>query len=84
MSGKVYRSEGLSLTLTAGTGEGSKIFLSAEDVKKLNTYNVAAALSKKEGQSLFIKEATKRGTLKPSLRIVSISHSQRPLIAAVE
>ncbi|WP_438717007.1 DNA cytosine methyltransferase [Enterococcus sp. AZ109] len=62
MSGKVYRSEGLSPTLTAGTGEGPKILLSSDDLKKLNNHpKVATALSSKERQSLFVKEATKKG-----------------------
>ncbi|EOI55482.1 DNA (cytosine-5-)-methyltransferase [Enterococcus gilvus] len=62
MSGKVYYSEGLSPTLTAGTGEGPKILLSKTDLEKLNNaLHVKTVLTDKGERSLFIREATKKG-----------------------
>lgn len=63
MGGKVYHSEGLSPTLTAGTGEDPKIMLSSSDNEKLNRSPKAKVVlsETQERQPLFIREATKRG-----------------------
>lgn len=63
MGGTIYHSEGLSPTLTAGTGEGPKIMLSSSDNEKLNRNLKAKVVLSETGerQPLFIREATKKG-----------------------
>lgn len=62
MSGKVYSSEGLSPTLTAGEGQGPKVMIVPKDREKLNQcIKIKTVSSVQEGQSLFIIEATKKG-----------------------
>lgn len=62
MSGKVYSSEGLSPTLTAGEGQGPKVMIVPKDREKLNKcIKIKTVSSVQEGQSLFIIEATKKG-----------------------
>lgn len=62
MSGKVYSSEGLSPTLTAGEGQGPKVMIVPKDREKLNKcIKIKTVSSVQEGQSLFITEATKKG-----------------------
>lgn len=61
MSGKVYYSDGLSPTLTAGSGEGPKILLSKNNLEKLNrSLRIKTVLSNNGERSLFIREATKK------------------------
>lgn len=63
MGRKVYHSEGLSPTLTVGTGEGPKIMLTGSDNRKLNRSSKAKVVLSETGerQPLFIREATKKG-----------------------
>ncbi|MFS1026343.1 DNA cytosine methyltransferase [Enterococcus casseliflavus] len=70
MGGTIYYSEGLSPTLTAGTGEGPKIILSSSDSEKLNRGPKAKVVLSKTGerQPLFIREATKKGFSEASPR----------------
>lgn len=61
MSGKVYYSDGLSPTLTAGSSEGPKVLLSKSGLEKLNrSTQLKTVLSDNGERSLFIQGATKR------------------------